>query len=574
MLIQSMPPHRRARSPAWSYNFYPDETWVELTLTLPCAVLLKEIHLKPHLASLATCPSGVGIEISRDGKSALVPIGPPMETTGLTFIRMVLPQPEVVTTVLLRLYKPRDWSNIGLSQIRLLGTTTFGEANSSNEDVIQSSFSWLRLLHHSISVASDCNSDLKNRIISSAALTDGLLEACCGLILVPAPAYSIPCLEKILLAIGLFDSQLGLKVIDILLKNGASPFHQGLLNSVNSVMDLLYSLCCTQDDASELRVNSLLSWLQNTAASQPSSMYIHCIAAILWTLHESESNIDLENIITDDLFSTLYTWTLNLQSQSILKKAIDTVLCSICYIKPMMFQTLLQKTGVLVPIKATGPAASISDDRKDPETTSKTDDSKELELGESSEWYDRLVLQDLESLVISEGQLMTIAMACQSPPAVVQLLDSGLPSLLTQAIIELCTKKGNRKKKSTNQSMTDSDKASNHNHNISSSQEKKSLLHVKTLPVILQFLTELSFNGLLRDWLGSNEGSVFWLPLLKFLCCRQTKSQKYQLISDSLALLESAAVKFFSRCCSCHQSQKRLASVLCEVISEQKNSSW
>lgn len=73
--------------------------------------------------------------------------------------------------------------------------------------------------------------------------------------------------------------------------------------------------------------------------------------------------------------------------------------------------------------------------RKDPEATSLTDDSKEQELEDSAEWYDRLVLQDLENLVLSESQLMTIAMSCQSSPATLQLLDSGLPSLLTQAIL-------------------------------------------------------------------------------------------------------------------------------------------
>ncbi len=54
VLIQSSPPHRRARSAAWSYHFYPDEAWVDITITLPCAVLLKEIHIQPHLSSLAS----------------------------------------------------------------------------------------------------------------------------------------------------------------------------------------------------------------------------------------------------------------------------------------------------------------------------------------------------------------------------------------------------------------------------------------------------------------------------------------------------------------------------------------
>jgi len=56
-----------------------------------------------------------------------VPVCPPLSTAGLTFVRLSLPQPEIVASVLVRLYKPRDSSNIGLSQIRLLGSTTFGE---------------------------------------------------------------------------------------------------------------------------------------------------------------------------------------------------------------------------------------------------------------------------------------------------------------------------------------------------------------------------------------------------------------------------------------------------------------
>lgn len=54
MLLQATPPHRRARSAAWSYIFLPEEAWCDLTIHLPAAVLLKEIHIQPHLASLAS----------------------------------------------------------------------------------------------------------------------------------------------------------------------------------------------------------------------------------------------------------------------------------------------------------------------------------------------------------------------------------------------------------------------------------------------------------------------------------------------------------------------------------------
>lgn len=54
MLIQAAPPHRRARSAAWSYHFYPDEAWVDLTVQLPFAILLSEVQIQPHSASLTS----------------------------------------------------------------------------------------------------------------------------------------------------------------------------------------------------------------------------------------------------------------------------------------------------------------------------------------------------------------------------------------------------------------------------------------------------------------------------------------------------------------------------------------
>ena len=54
VLLEPNPPHRRARSPSWSHHFYPTEQFIELTITLPCPVLVREIQLHPHLASLAS----------------------------------------------------------------------------------------------------------------------------------------------------------------------------------------------------------------------------------------------------------------------------------------------------------------------------------------------------------------------------------------------------------------------------------------------------------------------------------------------------------------------------------------
>lgn len=94
--------HRRARAPAWSYLFYPNESHVDLTMTMPTAVLLKEIQLQPHLSTLASCPSAVAIEITRDGNFSPIPITQPISTTGMTCIRLKFSQPEIATQVGIR----------------------------------------------------------------------------------------------------------------------------------------------------------------------------------------------------------------------------------------------------------------------------------------------------------------------------------------------------------------------------------------------------------------------------------------------------------------------------------------
>lgn len=97
--------HRRPRQPAWSYTFYPNEMHADLTITLPTAILLHEIQLQPHSPTLASCPSAVALEISRDFGLGPVPVGPPLNTTGMTCIRLKLVKPEIATSLVLRLYK-------------------------------------------------------------------------------------------------------------------------------------------------------------------------------------------------------------------------------------------------------------------------------------------------------------------------------------------------------------------------------------------------------------------------------------------------------------------------------------
>lgn len=561
--------HRRARAPAWSYLFYPNESHVDLTMTMPTAVLLKEIQLQPHLSTLASCPSAVAIEITRDGNFSPIPITQPISTTGMTCIRLKFSQPEIATQIVIRLYRPKDSASIGLTQISVLGTTIFSDtgntksssssssssANEEEESQSETSFGWLRVLAQCFNVATfNPDNNLSNMVISSASEVHGFLEACCSLLSI-APSmtnFLLQNLETVLLKLGLHSRDLSLKLIDILL-NESVPQIFKLCNE--SVSDLLYQLCTTADNFAHDRIQMMITWLMKLQENDqrhnvnPNSGYIKCLASILWQAYATNLVLDLGNMISPELFEALYNWLQVVVDDSPMKMSIDSMLCSICCIRPEFFNLLLRKMGVLVPNQV----ACISDDRKDNE--SMTDDNKQHEYN-TEEWYCHYSIESLSKLALKTAQLQTIAMSCQSPLAIYQLIDSGLPNLFTSAILEFCHRMSNQ---ATNcESMTDADKAGGY-----------PMVNVIKITEILDFMAEICSEGHMRDWLGSYEGSVFWEPLLTLLC--NNKLQSSYLSDDTTNQpyleLEETVIKFLSNVTSCHpKNQDTLTTNLISVI--------
>ncbi|KAM0728904.1 Baculoviral IAP repeat-containing protein 6 [Formica fusca] len=612
VLIQNATPHKRARTPAWSYHFYPDEAWVDLTITLPCAILLRKVELQPHLTALSTCPSAVALEVSRESNGPLTPVCPPMPTAGLTYIRVTLSQPEVATSVLVRLYKPRDSTNINLSQIRLLGTTAFGEIKTSpdtidEEQLTKTSLGWLRLLHQCLSV-STLNTNLAVEVLNSAASVEGLVEACCNLLLLPAPSLFTPNLERVLLQLGLHSRELGLRLIGLLLNNRSTPFFQGAVTSqetsiIQLVVELLQQLCSIRDSSTEARMKAVLTWLQISAANgisqtnnnlnsvNPPAVYIHCVSSIIWkTQQQQNHNYDLHVLLTDELFYSLYKWTLVLGNNSALKQAIDSVLCAFCYVRPSLLILLLEWVQILESDIVTDPTTSKSDDHKKSEN--KKTDNKKGEIN-AEEWYYRFALLKHKRLHLTEGQLLTVAAAACSPPGTQQLIDSGLPALLTASIIDFCNleklKKQQRNSKmasgdsnennvTADVSLMKNDKATDSSSGSNNYSGGLCMTKPESIAIVIEFLTLVCSEGRMRDWLGK-EGHGFWLPLLSLLSNRPIESpasvaSSCSKTSASYASLESAMIKFLSRCCWCHfANQKLLAKLLIEVISQQRTTS-
>ncbi|XP_056147249.1 baculoviral IAP repeat-containing protein 6 [Lampris incognitus] len=640
VLLQATPPHRRARSAAWSYIFLPEEAWCDLTIHLPAAVLLKELHIQPHLANLATCPSSVSVEISADGVNML-PLSTPVITSGLTYIKIQLVKAEVASAVCLRLHRPRDASTLGLSQIKLLGLTAFGNTSSatvnnpflpSEDQVSKTSIGWLRLLHHCLTHVSD----LEAMMASAAAPTANLLQTCAALLMSPYCGMHSPNIEAVLVKIGLQSTRIGLKLIDILLRNCAasgtdpanlnSPLLFGRLNglSSDSTIDILYQIGTTQDPGTKDRIQALLQWVHDSSRMaahrrsgpigytspssgsssssreygllMPSPSHLHCVAAILWHSYELPADYDLAVLLNRELFELLYNWSMSLPCNLVLKKAVDSLLCSMCHIHPSYFSLLMSWMGIVaMPTTSHSQAQhhrlAMTDDGKkqhDANATAAglTDDSKHAR----------------PPINLSESQLTTLAAVSQSPGAIEQLLDSGLPSLLVRSLAQLCCGLLVSADLPLPAAQAERRQHYHHHYHHSSSHSQPPLSAELAAPV-LRFLTEVGNSHTMKDWLGGPEVNPLWTALLFLLChssasagsspgaqtigsgatscsppaqSAQPSTNCYSLAASGRAgglttqqrtALENATVAFFLQCISCHPNNQRLmAQVLCELF--------
>ena len=113
---------QRSKNSSWSHNFGANENYITFTLKLPVSVLLHEVELYPYTAP-STYPSAVSVTAGVDGYNSVLTGLVPTDT--LSLIKISLGSPTVASTVSIKLYKPKDSSTVGLSQIRLMGTTTF-----------------------------------------------------------------------------------------------------------------------------------------------------------------------------------------------------------------------------------------------------------------------------------------------------------------------------------------------------------------------------------------------------------------------------------------------------------------
>ncbi|XP_067616443.1 baculoviral IAP repeat-containing protein 6 isoform X2 [Eurosta solidaginis] len=642
LIMNPVASHRRPRTPAWSYMFYPNESHVDLTITLPTAILLKEIQLQPHAPTLASCPFAVALEVSRDYGLGPIPLGPPLTTSGMTCIRLKLAKPEIATSVVLRLYRPKDSSSIGLSQIAILGNTIFafnsnalnnsssGSSNvgvgvagsgvfnfdqSNDEDTFaKTSVGWIRILARCFKApAIIYDEKMAADVIGASAIYPGFLEACCSLmnIMPMIPNAALQNLHTVLLNLGAYNRNLCLSIIRVLLWS-TTPQTYKLSNE--SICNLLYELATTRDEYTVDKIQVLLEWIvklrhnfsnRTLRCNNPQSGFVKCVASILWSVHMENYVTNLHELITNDIFDASIYWIDTLENEEPLKVAFDSLLCSFCCIKPELFNQLLNRVNVKVQqtqdkmsssnsnvsaviTAGVAPKANLIDTGM---TGGLTDDNK----GESgSAWFASVAAENLTTLLQRPAYLATLAMACQSPMAVYQLVDSGLPKLLAYALYQYCSaflpgvKRSSRHQSSAGTStsassstdlstgstsgtcLTDADKAEyiDDNTSATSSGENLAILSWIHVPKVLDFFSECCAEGHMRDWLGTQQGSIFWKSLLELLCnYRPLEYVGEEPMQQAFVRMERATINFFTRVSACHpKNQDTLTTLLISVI--------
>lgn len=259
-------------------------------------------------------------------------------------------------------------------------------------------------------------------------------------------------------------------------------------------------------------------------------------------------------------YRSLFNWSMSLPCNMVLKKAVDSLLCSMCHIHPNYFSLLMGWMGITPPPMQCQHRLSMTDDSKKQDLSSSlTDDSKNAQA----------------PLALTESHLATLAASSQSPEAIKQLLDSGLPSLLVRSLASFCF---NHTSSSdcTAQSM-DITQDRLRRHHVPQHFNKMPITADLVAPV-LRFLTEVGNSHMMKDWLGGSEVNPLWTALLFLLChsgatsgghnmTAQQTSARSSLLSSTVTTglttqqrtaIENATVAFFLQCISCHPNNQRL----------------
>ncbi|CAH0756195.1 unnamed protein product [Diatraea saccharalis] len=308
--------------------------------------------------------------------------------------------------------------------------------------------------------------------------------------------------------------------------------------SMSSVCELVRQLCSRCASGS---VHAYLQWLGAAAErwlrdhKPPSAALTHTLATVLWSLKEEKMLDNLEELITDDLFELVYTWVKDVPESSLLKKSLDAILCSMCYIRPELFKMLLEQMDI--PMDQEESMEGLTDDTK----VSAVPVAESNECDSSVAWR------------LRGWQLQSVAAAAMSPAATSALLRSKLPAAVVRALSEFSEAKLEIIKKQLSSeedvTMVDLEKEDRN-------QTNPELPSMKNVCQLVEFLRALCSDRRLKDWLGT-AGSCFWQPLLMLLCYPRPAESTWQ-EGAQYAQLEENTIRLFAELNVCHPANQKL----------------
>ncbi|XP_048586023.1 baculoviral IAP repeat-containing protein 6 isoform X2 [Nematostella vectensis] len=524
-LLKATAPHRRARSAAWSYHFYPGELWCDLNIHLPTPVLMHEVHIQPHTAGLTTCPSYVALDYSVDG-AVMVPASKPVMTSGLSVIKLQFQQPQVAQNVCVRCRRPRDSETLGLSQIKVWGSTLYGppDDGSLTGDPLEqmTCLNWVRLLHHCLRHTSPA----AMATLTSLSQLREVFSVCIDMLSSSKSDLFTGCQEAVLLRLALHCSSLDELLLTSLLADPEQASRGWHVSS--SSVQLIYELGCISDGTAPKRMKIFADWIRSLTSNSdlPSTTthaltgQIQALAAVLYLAAESQQSDVVMSEIRETHFRALFTWSQFVSRQETLKQAIDYLIGSLCHVCPVYFQLLLELTG----------AQALVDIARQ---QGYHDDSSYLPF------------------VTSDDCMGTLSRASNTPITSQLLLESGLLSVIHNALNHLSnTLLGN-----------------------SNSDSAVIYLSLRNLAKVLSFLAQCAEEPIIKDWFGQS-GHAFWKPLLLVLgsgrlfgpAAAMSHASTTSSTQHRMAI-ESAAIRFFCKCITMHPSNQQLfAQLLCNVM--------
>ena len=315
--------------------------------------------------------------MSPEGAGQLYPVGSVQSATGLTTIALKLESAQVAALILLRLYKPRDSSNIGLAQIRILASLAL-PCDQQQQHLFgamipptpQPGLTWLCIVHHCLTVAEkeddgqeeeeeddnvnedetakDRGMELLASLRQTASSLELMVEQCCALLNTGRQTSSpragmtadvVQMASDILLHLGRHSTDLAQRYIRIQLQQEqqmASHSSISVLSCTPAVSNVIYELCTAPNAANSSSASILVQWLNRAAKRQQtcvSASMVHCAAAVLWLNCPS---MDLQ------LIASLFDWAKSIGHLAHLKAAVDYTLCSLCRHSPAGYGHLLE----------------------------------------------------------------------------------------------------------------------------------------------------------------------------------------------------------------------------------------